>query len=228
MPSFDDNEFGKIIVRRSGNTRSMKASISPAGELRISLPNFVPIFMAKRMVAGSRQEIRKLFASRPKLAIHDGMTIGKSHSLHIRNGYPYSLRRSGQQLLLSIPSITTLTDPAVIDAVRSASISILRKEAKAHLPRRLEHLAELNNLSYTSLRFTHASTRWGSCNQQKAINLNIALMNLPFELIDYVLIHELVHTIHLNHSTDFWAAVENIDPHYKQHRKLLKNYSPHV
>ena len=98
MPSFEDKEFGKVVVRRSARARSMKASIAPTGELRISLPSYVPIFMAKRMVTGSRADIRKLFAARPKLDIHDGMSIGKSHSLHVRNGITHSLKRNGQHL----------------------------------------------------------------------------------------------------------------------------------
>ncbi len=228
MPSFEDKEFGKVVVRRSARARSMKASIAPTGELRISLPSYVPIFMAKRMVTGSRADIRKLFAARPKLDIHDGMSIGKSHSLHVRNGITHSLKRNGQQLILTVPNQNELLSPSVVEDVRSAIILILRKEAKAHLPRRMEYLAQTNDFSYTSLRFTHASSRWGSCNQHKAISLNIALMNLPFELIDYVLIHELAHTIHMNHSKEFWSEVAKVDPNYKVHRKLLKNYSPHI
>lgn len=228
MPSFEDKEFGKVVVRRSARARSMKASIAPTGELRISLPSYVPIFMAKRMVTSSRTDIRKLFAARPKLNIHDGMSIGKSHCLHIRNGIAYSLKRNGQQIVLTVKNENELLSPSVIEDVRTAIILALRKEAKAHLPRRIEHLAKTNSFSYTSLRFTHASSRWGSCNQHKAISLNIALMNLPFELIDYVLIHELAHTKHMNHSKEFWDEVARVDTYYKTHRKLLKNYSPHV
>lgn len=228
MPSFEDKEFGKVVVRRSARGRSMKASIAPTGELRISLPSYVPIFMAKRMVTSSRADIRKLFATRPKLDIHDGMSIGKSHSLHIRNGIAYSLKRNGQQLVLTVTNENELLSPSVIEDVRTVIILALRKEAKAHLPRRIEHLAQTNGFSYTSLRFTHASSRWGSCNQHKALSLNIALMNLPFELIDYVLIHELAHTKHMNHSKDFWDEVARVDANYKTHRRLLKDYSPHV
>lgn len=228
MPSFKDKEFGTIAIIRSSRARSMKASISPNGELRISLPNYVPLFMAKRMVASARDDIRKLFASRPSLKIEDGMTIGKSHSLHIRSGSRYSLRRSGQQLLLTLPQATDITDSNVVADMRAAIIASLRREAKAHLPKRLEYLAKSHGFTYASVRFTHASSRWGSCNQHTAIALNIALMNLPFELIDYVLVHELAHTVELNHSKQFWNIVAGIDPEYATHRKLLKNYSPHI
>ena len=228
MPEFDDAEFGKVIIRRSTRARSMKATIALTGELRISLPSYVPIFMAKRMVANSRQEIRKLFAARPTFTIEDGMQIGKSHTLHVRRGTAYSLKRSKQQIILTVEDPDTINSSTITADVRSMVTSTLRKEAKHHLPKRLEYLAKTHGFSYTAVRFTHASSRWGSCNQNQAISLNIALMKVPFELIDYVLIHELAHTKHLNHSTSFWSTVENADPDYKIHRKQLKNYSPHI
>ena len=228
MSSFDDKEFGKVTIRKSARAKSMKVSVAPTGELRISLPSYVPQFMAKRMIANSRQEIRDLLAMRPNLKIEDGMAIGKSHSLHIRSGTVYSLKRVRQQVVLTLPDGMEANDPQVQNDVRAMIITSLRKEAKHHLPKRLGHLATIYGFSYASVRFTHASSRWGSCNQHKAISLNIALMNIPFELIDYVLLHELAHTVELNHSKDFWSIVASADPDYKDHKKALKNYSPHI
>lgn len=228
MTSFDDKEFGKVTVRRFSRSKSMKASIAPTGELRISLPSYVPIFMAKRMISTSREDIRQLFATKQTLQIHDGMNIGKSHSLHIRQGSSYSLLRTKQMVILQLEDLTAISSKVVINDVRAKIIQILRREAKQHLPKRLAYIAETYGFTYTSVRFNHAGSRWGSCNQNKAINLNIALMNVPYELIDYVLIHELSHTKHLNHSKAFWEEVARADQLYELHRKQLKSYSPHI
>lgn len=180
------------------------------------------------MITSSRNELRRLLDVRPKLIITDGMQIGKSHSLYVRSGALHSIKRSANQLILTIAPGEKLTDKSVIDDVRSNLQNILRREAKHHLPHRLKHLADMHGFSYSSLRFSHASSRWGSCNSRQAISLNIGLMNLPFELIDYVLIHELSHTKHLNHSPTFWNQVGQCDPNYQLHRKQLKAYDPGV
>lgn len=228
MPIINDKEFGDITVRRSSRSSSMKVSVAPNGTLRASVPSYAPLFMVKRMVASSRTELRKLLDRHPKLEIHDGMTIGKSHSLTIRNGNAFTVKRSGQQIMVTLQSEQSLFEASVIEAIRSHIIAALRKEAKHYLPKRLDYLAAQHGFTYQSVRFSHASGRWGSCNHLKAISLNIALMNLPFELIDYVIVHELSHTVHLDHSTKFWQLVEAADPKYKLHRKIIKGYSPSV
>lgn len=204
----------------------MKATVAPNGSLRVSVPTYAPLFMVKRMIASSRNELRSLLETRPPLTLENGMTIGKSHTLVVRHTSAKSIRRERLQLIVSLGAEDSLLEPDLVKEVRTHIQAILRKEAKAHLPRRIRHLADTFGFEYSSLRFTHASSRWGSCNSKHAISLNIALMALPFELIDYVLLHELSHTKQLNHSAAFWNEVEKADPDYKIHRKMLKQYNP--
>ena len=228
MTIIEDKEFGKVTVRKSSRSHTMKATVAPNGVLRLSVPSYAPIFMVKRMIASSRSELRALMDTRPQVVISDGQSIGKSHSMSVRTGHARSIRTNGLQLIITLAPQDDVLDPSLIEEVRSKCISLLRKEAKAHLPKRIKYISEQFGFNYSSLRFTHSSSRWGSCNSKKAISLNIALMNIPFELIDYVLIHELVHTVHLNHSKEFWAHVSSVDPDYQQHKKLLKTFNPHI
>lgn len=228
MPVVNDDEFGQITVRRNARSRSMRASVAPNGTLRVAVPSYVPLFMVRRMISGSRTELRRLVASKPKIKLSDGMLIGKSHSLVVRTAPVHSLRLIGQQLILSLAPSESLDDTVIVTSVRERMRALLRKEAKAHLPRRIAHLAKEYGYSYNQLRFTHASTRWGSCSSAGTISLNIALMNLPLELMDYVLLHELAHTRHMNHSSAFWAELSRTDADYSAHRKQLRAYNPDI
>ena len=76
----------------------------------------------------------------------------------------------------------------------------------------------------TKVRFSRAKTKWGSCSSQGVIALNSALLKAPLRVIDYIVIHELAHLKHMNHSKSFWELVAQYDPDHKASRKWLKVY----
>lgn len=118
-----------------------------------------------------------------------------------------------------------LRDPSEQRA-RDYQKKILTKKAKEYLPYRLEYFAKLYGYNYDKCRLTHANTRWGSCSSNKTISLNIGLMKVPEVLRDYVILHELAHLNHMDHSKEFWAEVATHDKNYKIHEKKLKHFSP--
>lgn len=104
----------------------------------------------------------------------------------------------------------------------------LTKKAKLWLRNRLDEVCAETGLQYAKLSIRGQKTRWGSCSQKKHINLNRALLFLPPELVRYLLIHELCHTVHLNHSRAYWSLVARWEPHYRKHEKLLNYYSSQI
>ena len=230
MPTLTDKEFGEITIRRSAKAQSIRMRVAPDGTLRISTPLYTPMLYVRRVVNNSRDQLRKLLEQHQTSTIQltDGMQIGKSHSLVMRQGNKFSISRHAQQIIVTLPSDMTLSSSSVTTAVREAIITALRIEAKSYLPKRLSYLAQQHRYSYKKVRFSHASGRWGSCSSSGTISLNLALMKLPFELIDYVLIHELAHTKEMNHSSAFWNLVLQADPLYKQHRRILKTHTPSI
>jgi predicted metal-dependent hydrolase len=121
----------------------------------------------------------------------------------------------------------TAPSPQTLESrANAAKMKILKKQAADYLPYRLAFLAQKYGFTYTLGKLGLRTTRWGSCTSKKVISLNIALMKVSKPLQDYVLIHELCHTRHLNHSKNFWDEVAKYDPSYKEHRKSLKAFKP--
>jgi predicted metal-dependent hydrolase len=227
MPIITDSEFGQITVRRSARATQVRIRVAPDGRLRASLPLYAPLFLVKRLIKSSRPEIRAILSSaEPEFIYQNGMQIGKSHTLLINESHSgkFKVAIKKQRIIVDLPSNQTLNDADNRRALRSVVAKALRSEAKSYLPRRLEYLAGLHGYNYETVRFSHASSRWGSCSSNGTISLNIALMKLPFELIDYVLLHELAHTQEMNHSDDFWKLVAATDPEFKTHRLNLKKH----
>lgn len=99
----------------------------------------------------------------------------------------------------------------------------IAKQAKAYFVPELEKCSERTGLIYSNVRFKNAKSRWGSCSDKKTINLNIQMLFLPKHLSDQVLLHELCHLAHLNHSKNFWNLVASFEPNYKSLERELKH-----
>lgn len=228
--AFIDAEFGRISYRRVSNSRYVRIRLATDGTLRASLPLFAPVKSIERLVDNSREDLRKLLGARQQNAYTDGQRIGHSHTLRLTPNRNQSLKQvvKGQIVHISYPSDRSPDSSPIQDIIREGVAKALRIESKAYLPRRLSFLAEQGGFSYQRVRFAHQSGRWGSCSSSGTISLNIALMALPFELIDYVLIHELAHTKQMNHSDSFWHIVSNYYPDYKAARKTLKSHNPYL
>tara|TARA_B100000575_G_scaffold31435_1_gene21145 strand:- start:198 stop:785 length:588 start_codon:yes stop_codon:yes gene_type:complete len=101
---------------------------------------------------------------------------------------------------------------------------INREEARENLEKRLSELAEQHNFRYNRVSIRSQRTRWGSCSSKDNISLNMKLLHLPQQLIDYILLHELVHTKVKNHSKDFWNKLETVVPNARTVDEQLREY----
>lgn len=227
---YRDEEFGDIPYRRVPRSQHVRIRMSTDGSLRASLPLFAPLSSLRKLIDNSREELQKLTVSTQTNTYVSGQRIGHSHTLSLIPNRNDTLKGSvsHQKIVVSYPEAADPASSVVQSTIRTYVSQALRKEGKAYLPRRLQYLAEQGGFAYTKVRFAHQSGRWGSCSSSGTISLNIALMMLPFELIDYVLVHELSHTREMNHSPAFWQLVETYYPDYKNARKLLKTRNPYL
>lgn len=105
---------------------------------------------------------------------------------------------------------------------RERLIQWLKNNAKRILSEVTERTAKTMGTTYKSVRITSAKSRWGSCSGEDAIRYSFRLIYAPKEVIEYVVVHELAHTKHKNHSKAFWAEVATYVPDWKNKRKWLK------
>lgn len=107
--------------------------------------------------------------------------------------------------------------------ISEAEAKTLIQKAELILPQKVAHYSWLMNLYPTTLKITSATTRFGSCSGKNSICFSYLLMRYPDEAIDYVVVHELAHIRHKNHSREFYALVEKYLPDYKTREKLLRS-----
>ena len=101
----------------------------------------------------------------------------------------------------------------------------LRREARTYIPATLEHLARTHGFQYTSLRISQAHTRWGSCSGRNGISISLFIMLLPEHLREFILLHELCHTRHHNHSAAFHTLLDSlVGGNERTYNRELKGY----
>lgn len=108
--------------------------------------------------------------------------------------------------------------------ISSKELSELRMLAISYLPHRTMELAQDLWFSYKKVTCRHQKSRWGSCSHANTISLNIELMRLTSELRDYIIVHELTHTIHKHHQNAFWDHLERVLPWALQMDKEMKKW----
>lgn len=124
-----------------------------------------------------------------------------------------------------IPKEKFIGDDSVQNQIRKIIIETYRIEAKKFFPVRVKELALKHGIEFSRVFVKNMKSQWGSCSRRKNINLNLHLMRLPDELIDYVILHELTHINEMNHSKKFWRLLESRVNNSKYLDKKIKDYS---
>lgn len=221
---------GKVTLTKKRGNSNIRLSYARDGSVRVSLPYFVPYQAGIEFV---KSRIEWLEKHRPDSAplIENRSRIGKAHQILMSSSSSAakpSVRVSNGVIKVIVPTGYDIESTDVQQAALRGARKALKAEADNLLPQRLQHIAVRHGFNYNSVSTKRLTSRWGSCSQHKDITLNIYLMQLSWDLIDYVIIHELVHTEHLDHSVEFWNKFESVLPGAKSFRKELKKHKTEV
>jgi predicted metal-dependent hydrolase len=227
VKSFDLQSVGTIHVYKRKGTKSLRLSIASDGKVRVTVPSWATYSDALRFVNSKTAWIQNNLPEKQGM-LRSGLHIGKAHRLVFESSDDTAVRTriAGSEIRIIRPTALSITDAAVQQAAHKACIRALRTEAQKLLPVRLKQLAVKYEFEYNSVQVKQLKGRWGSCDTHKHITLNLFLMQLPWHLIDYVLLHELTHTKHLNHSEAFWNEFLRHEPRAKQYRKAIRTHKP--
>lgn len=229
MRQFDIPDIGTVSVYKRNSSRNLRISITGEG-VRVSMPLYMSYGSALSFIEHRRDWILNHIES-ATASLVSGQRVGKDHEIRFVINFkiqkPVTRVHNG---LIEVrhPATMPAESPLVQSAARTACIRALRSEAETVLPHRLRLLADKNEFHYKSVSIKQLKGRWGSCDQHQNIVLNLFLMQLPWQLIDYVLMHELVHTKHLDHSPEFWAEFLRVHPLAKTLRREMRQYQPRV
>ena len=224
--------LGKICIRKSPRARNIRIRVSADEGVMLIVPLHLPEAMAIRFALEKKDWINKSLNKRSN--IRDQLTIfdentnfnTRQRRLSIQQHEKGTIKSvvTRDRIMIWYPNYAKADDQRIQDVIRKAILESWRLEAKNFLPRRVSELAHMHNFKYNKLTVKNTKTRWGSCSTVNNINLNLQLMRLPDRLIDYVILHELVHTIVKNHQPEFWRKLESVLPGARRIDKELNRY----
>ena len=153
-------------------------------------------------------------AQEKKNAVFTPETVFSTQKRHLKllpwKSGQFRAQLSKDALTIFYPQDIDLLSNQAQKTINDYIISAIRQEAKDYLPQRTKQLAEQYGFVHNGVTVKNLTSRWGSCSATNHINLNIHLVRLPEHLSDYVILHELSHTIHKNHGEHFWQTLNKI------------------
>ena len=207
-----------VIVKKS-RRRTISLKVTTNGELQVNCPLYFTNKDIERFIFDKQEWIAKT-----KLKIeqkHQSKKDFFEYNKILLNGVEYQVTATNTSI--KIGEYTIKKQPK--HDVKTALKKWLQNYAKAFVLKRLREISTATNIKFNEAKITSARTKWGSCKTTKQIRLNFRLVMLPKECLDYVCIHELCHTLQMNHSKKFWMLVNTFCPNYKQIKKIINSYN---
>lgn len=224
--------IGQVLIERSEKAKRLSISIRPLKGIRVAVPPHISFEKAEQLIYTKADWIKehqaRMQQHEGKMTIYDNSSEFKtrSHKLRLLTHAQYTMRCVIQNGYINVfyPAHKSVKDNDVQKFIRQSIEDAYRKEAKQYLPERVAYFAEKFGFQYQNVFIKNAKSRWGSCSHTNNINLNLHLMRLPDALCDYVILHELAHTVEKNHGPGFWSLLDSVCGDARALDKKLKAF----
>jgi len=225
-------DVGPVTIYRNKRSTRVKITIKAGGAVKVAIPWEASFEAGIRFLEEKKKWVVQTLA---KIAKNTGASnLILPGPLFSTRNYHYEVSpapiekirirfsKAENSVRLEYPIGADIKSPSVQEKLKTVIEGVLRFEAKRYLPQRTEQIAA--SLGYTINRVTvkNNKTNWGSCSSIRNINLNLHLMRLPDRVIDYIIVHELLHTVIPNHGARFKATMTRYFPDIREMEKELK------
>jgi len=228
--------IGNIILSKSKRAKRLTIRVKPFKGVFVTMPASISFKYAEKFVAEKKEWIKKSLLEIEK--IEDKKTVFENNSIfktkkhritfksdNVKN---INYKKDNFSVLITYPYNINVRDEEIQKIFYEIIEDILRMEAKELLPPKVLFFAERYKFKFAQIKIQNSKTRWGSCSAKNNINLSLHLMKLPDYLIDYVILHELCHTVEKNHGKNFWKLLDNVSGNAKGLSKELRNFSAKI
>ena len=224
----------EVEIKRRARRKGLSLSVQPDGKIQASVNNTfsrgeILKFLQHNgdWLEKAIDEARVLREKFPPKLFRSGESypyLGNDYGLQIREAPQLSLKFQGDQLHFSIPMKESQLTQVQRDYYFQVFKQTYKKAAQQIMSHRIRYYAQKMRLHPSAVSFRGQKTIWGSCSSQNRISLNYKLIVAPIEVVDYVLIHELAHIRHKDHSKSFWNLVEKHTEYRTFSRNWLRKY----
>jgi len=224
-----DKDLGEIRLVK--NVRAKRIIVRRKGDyLQLTYPPSVSMSYIEKTIGEMKPRLMSLVAKKDNRILFSTDTVFGTFSFQLKivsgisTGNYYMNLKDGV-LSISCPSDTDYEDPSVQSTIKTFIEKALRYEANRLFPAKVKMFADRFGFKFTDVKVNKSRTRWGSCSSKKMINLSYYCMLLPEYLVDFVILHELCHTLEMNHGERFWLLLDKItDKRAKELTKELKSF----
>lgn len=226
IEKFTDKDLGEIQIRRNARAKNVTAR-AKNGYIQFTIPALLTQNQFDLILEQMRPRLVSL-SIKPSIKFTPDTkfeTYSFSLKIELAPVQNYYMNLKNGQLMIVCPENTQFNDQLVQNRVKNLVEKALRFEAKRLFPDKLALLAKQYKFNYKDLKINKSKTRWGSCTSLGNINLSHYCLLLPEYLIDFVMLHELCHTVEMNHGVKFWRLLDSItDNKSKILTSELKSY----